>query len=103
MEAKRISITTKNGTNYLIDFDGCFLKYNQHEWQHPHNSWKCTGVAKRGAFNHMKGFNLATFIDMAHNGQITTFKNGSPQFYLRDLDHGTHRLQMDGIVRANIT
>ncbi len=92
-----IKIVTMNGTNYTIDLDGCFLQYNQHEWQHPHNSWKCCGVAKRKSFNHLEDFSLRDFVTMIKQGAIKPFKNGTAQFYIRDIDHNTHRLQMDGI------
>ena len=95
-----IKIVTQNGTNYTIDLDGCFLQYNQHSWQHPHNSWKCSGVAMRKAFNHFDYFDLADFALMIKSGEITTFNNGSAKFYIRDIDNGTNRLQMDGIAKA---
>ncbi|KKN16744.1 hypothetical protein LCGC14_0972810 [marine sediment metagenome] len=98
-----IKVQTQNGTNYTIDLDGCFLQYNQHTWEHPHNTWKCCGVAERKKFNHMHYYNLSQFITLLRNKQITTYKNSSARYYIEDIDNGTHRLQMDGIAKAWIS
>lgn len=95
-----INITTKNNTNYTIDDDGCFIHYNQHKFTHPHDSWKCNGIAERLAFNNFRYYSFKTFITMIKNNQIKTFKNGTARFYIRDIDHGTERLHMDGIEKV---
>ena len=97
-----IKITIEGGTTYEIDLDGCFLRYNKHKWDHPHETWKCSGVAERLAFNNMRYYSLDELIYMIKVGEIKTYKNGSARFYLRDIDHNTHRLQGNGIVSACI-
>jgi hypothetical protein len=89
---KTLEVITKYGTRYTIDEDGCFLKYNENKWEHPHDSWKCTGIAKLRPFGNMTQLSLKTFFEMAANKQTFTFKNGNPRYTLTDLDHGTHRI-----------
>jgi len=89
---KKYAILTKYGTKYEIDEDGCFLKYNQHNWKHPHNTWKCRGCAELRPFGRLRFHNLTNFLAMIEKGQKWTFKNGKPRFTLRDIDHGTERI-----------
>jgi len=89
----RFRIKTAYGTVYEIDKDGCFLRYGNHTFEHPHDSWKCTGIAKQLPFGHFRRLSLETFIAMM-NARYSkwTFKNGKPRFTLTDIDHGTHRI-----------
>ena len=89
---EKYQINTKYGTVYQIDSDGCFLQYNQHNWQHPHNTWKCTGCAEILPFGHLRFHSLRAFLKMIKDGIKFTFKNGKPKFTLTDLDHGTNRV-----------
>ncbi|KKN55694.1 hypothetical protein LCGC14_0579960 [marine sediment metagenome] len=98
-----IKVLLQNGTQYEIDQDGCFLRYNEHKWKHPHDSWKCCGVSERLAFNNMNNYTLQHFIALIRAGKIVTFKNGAAKFYLRDIDHGTHRLQGNGIAHVTLS
>ena len=82
---------------FLIDEDGCFLKYGVHEFIHPHDTWKCTGCAEAVAFGRLKSYSLVEFLDMIEHGKIVRFKNGKPRFFITDMDHGTFRIQMKGI------
>lgn len=89
---KTYTILTAYGTTYQIDEDGCFLQYNEHRWEHPHDSWKCTGAAQLLPFGHFRNHSLPTFLAMIEQGKCFTFKNGKPRFTLTDLDHGTYRI-----------
>lgn len=89
---KKYQVVTPYGTRYVIDEDGCFLEYNNNTWMHPHNSWKCTGVAEILPFNKLRYYSLAQFIDMINNKKDFTFKNGNPRFTLTDNDHGSFRV-----------
>ena len=99
---KTYLITTKYGTIYEIDSDGCFLRYNQHTWKHPHDTWKCTGCAKILPFGNWQYLDLETFLSMIENNQITTFKNGNSMYTLTDMDNGTHRRHGNGILFTNV-
>ena len=89
---RKFSILTPFRTTYVIDEDGCFLQYGEHKWKHPHTAWKCTGCAEIRPFGNLRFFDLASFIELIENGEITTFKNGKPRFTLTDKDHGTFRV-----------
>ena len=85
-------INTPYGTHYEIDEDGCFLRSGVHKWEHPHETWKCTGCAELLPFGNVRRHSLTGFIRMIESGHKFTFKNGNPRYTLTDLDHGTHRL-----------
>lgn len=89
---KTYVITTRYGDRYEIDEDGCFLRAGESTWEHPHDTWKCTGCAKILPFGHLRFFTLPAFLKMIEAGQDFTFKNGKPRFTLTDLDHGTSRI-----------
>jgi hypothetical protein len=89
---KKYQVITPYGTQYIIDEDGCFLEYNNNKWNHPHDSWKCTGIAEILPFNNLRFHSLAHFIDMIQNKKDFTFKNGKPRYTLTDKDHGTFRV-----------
>jgi len=58
----RYKIQTRSGTIYEIDADGCFLRYNDHKWEHPHDSWKCTGCVEIKPFGRLRFIPLDRFI-----------------------------------------
>jgi len=87
-----LEVTTAYGTHYEIDEHGCFLKYDEHKWNCPHDSWKCVGVAELLPFGNFRFHNLSSFIGMIKSGQSFRFKNGNPKYTIVDLDHGTKRI-----------
>lgn len=89
---KKYQIYTPHGTVYEIDEDGCFLRYGEHAWNHPHKTWKCTGCAELLPFGNLRYYSLKEFISMIEDGKKFTFKNGNPKYTLTDLDHGTNRV-----------
>ena len=90
---KKYRIITKYGTTYEIDLDGCFLRSEQHKWDHPHDTWKCTGIAELRPFGRLRFIMLEDFIKMIENsGTVWKFKNGKPKYTLTDRDHGTNRV-----------
>jgi hypothetical protein len=89
---KKYRIITPYGTVYEIDGDGCFLKYGEHTWEHPHDSWKCTGIAELLPFGNIRRISLDTFKAMMEAGKSFLFKNGTPKYTVLDLDHGTSGL-----------
>ena len=89
---KKYEIVTPYGTTYQIDEDGCFLQSGEHKWEHPHDSWKCTGCAELRPFGHLRFITLASFLKMIEAGHDWKFKNGKPRYTLTDLDHGTNRV-----------
>lgn len=89
---KTYSIVTPYGTHYKIDECGCFLEYNEHKWQHPHDSWRCNGIAELRPFGNLKMHSLSTFFKMIENKESFLFKNGKPRYTLTDIDHGTFRV-----------
>jgi hypothetical protein len=96
-------IITKQGTIYEIDEDGCFLRYNEHKWNHPHESWEMRGLTLYQFGQYRYFIRLSDFFEMAGNHQTNwTFKNGKPRYFIADIDHGTNRMQSDGISRAFI-
>jgi len=96
---KKYRIITKYGTVYEIDEHGCFLRYNNHYWECPHDSWRCVGCAEVLPFNRLKYYSLPEFLKMIENGHNFRFKNGNPKFTLLDCDHGTYRIH--GNIKAH--
>jgi hypothetical protein len=89
---KKYRIITPSNTVYEIDNDGCFLRYDNHEWSHPHKTWKCTGCAELLPFGHLKLHSLNDFLEMIESNRDFRFKNGRPKYTLTDNDHGTFRV-----------
>lgn len=89
--SERYRIITMLGTVYEIDEDGCFLRYNNSMWKHPHEDWKCTGIAEVRPFGRLFFINLADFIKLIENDTKFTFKNGNPKYTLTDIDYGSER------------
>ena len=53
-------------------------------------------------FGQYRGFvNLKDFFEMAKDHKTAwAYKNGKARYYLADIDHGTNRIQMEGIEKA---
>lgn len=96
---KTWTIQTMRGDYYKIDSFGKILKGNGLTNVDP-ESWRIVGCAMRKQFGHMEHQTLQALFNLASWGRDCTFGNGTAQFYLADIDHGTYRIQMEGIRRV---
>lgn len=88
----KYTIWTRYGTLYEIDKDGCFLRYGDNKWKHPHNEWKFLGFAELLPFGHTRRISFEDSIRMMESKTQWLRKNGKPKYTVIDLDHGTQRI-----------
>lgn len=82
-----LSISTPYGDNYTIDDNGNIIR-NDIQGFTPSGQWKMLGLShvKRNEFIPLKEINQALLDTLQ-----LRYKNGNPQYTVRDYDHGTIR------------
>jgi hypothetical protein len=83
----KLQITTKYGNRYLVDEQANIIRTDIPGFQ-ASGQWKLLGIehVKKGLF--VRAENLADWLKIE---RPLLYKNGDPQYTVRDLDHGTTR------------
>jgi hypothetical protein len=92
----KLYLRTPHGDQYHIHENGDIQRLDQHPsdqpWLNASGQWKLLGVqhVKRNEFIPLAS--LLTALPDELNGSSLRYKNGKPQWTVRDLDHGTTRV-----------
>lgn len=95
MKAKYLHLSTPYGTRYSCNLKtGNVTRYGEHRWPDDHMSWRIAGLEKIGPFGRLTFVPLSVVAKRLSADEFgpATFKNGSPMYTVRDIDHGATRI-----------
>lgn len=89
----RYMLWQRGGLILKLAKDGTVIArtYDNGRWGGINGQWRIMGLRQRGPFN--RPGPLIPLVDAARIREFS-YANGTPRYYIEDLDHGTIRLQV---------